>query len=450
MAVWSEVNLRDLSPTMRLDAEYYQPYYVKAVAKLKAIDAVRVASFADVTDGIHASPNWVENGGVRYLSAKCVKDNYFIIDDAGEISVEQDAANPRTRARLNDVLITTVGTIGNVAVVYDEILPANMDRHLGIIRIRPNRIDIDPYYLSLFLNTSFGRAQTLRESTGNVQLNLFIESINNLLVPLSEELNNFGRYVRQAYDKRAESKQLYGEAETLLLNALGLYELNTTHEIAYERNFHEVVSASRFDAQYYHPEKYEVLEALSRLDGRPIGDYFESYNELVDANDDFTSEVQNYDLTDALQFFLPDIDTMPTSELGSTKKRFRHGDLVVSRLRSYLKEIALVEASSHTCVGSTEFIVLRPHVSSIVHPEMLLVYLRSEPVQKILRWCQDGSQHPRFKEEELLSIKLPVRLLAAQNNVKAKVREAIQAFYDAQTLLENAKQQVEQLIEGGV
>ncbi len=87
MAVWSEVDFPELSPTMRLDAEYYQPHYVKAVASLKAANAVKVSSFAYVTDGIHASPEWVEDDGMRYLSAKSVKDNYFVIENAGQISL---------------------------------------------------------------------------------------------------------------------------------------------------------------------------------------------------------------------------------------------------------------------------------------------------------------------------------------------------------------------------
>lgn len=447
MATWSEIEFRKL-PNVRLDAEYYRPQFVEAVAKLEANNAVWVYTFADVTDGIHASPEWVEEGGVRYLSAKCVKDNYFVLDAAGQISAAQDAANPRTRARLNDVLLTTVGTIGNAAVVEDEVLPANMDRHLGIIRIRPERTDVDPYYLSLFFNTSFGRAQTLREATGNVQLNLFVDSIKRLLVPIGKEFNVCGELVRQAYSKRAESKTIYAEAETLLLDALGLNNLNDKHDIAYERDFQEVALAGRFDAQYYHPEKYEVLEALKPMGGQNIGDLFDSINQLVDADDDFAPEVQNYDLTDALQFFLADIPPTPISELGSSKKRFRRGDVVVSRLRSYLKEVAVVTADSPACVGSTEFFVLRPR-SNQVSSELLLTYVRSEPVQKILRWCQDGSQHPRFKEEELLSIKLPNRLLAVQGEIKAKIDEAIHVFYEAQELLEKAKQRVEEMIEEG-
>jgi type I restriction enzyme, S subunit len=449
MAVWSEIPINALSPTARMDSEYYQPYYLNLIEQLNAVEAVPIESFATVTDGIHASPDWVEEDGVRYLSAKCVKDNFFALEGAGQISREQDAANPRTRARMNDVLITTVGTIGNAVVVNDEVLPANMDRHLGIIRIHPARRDVDPYYLSLFLNTYFGRAQSLRESTGNVQLNLFIESIKGLLVPLFDARDEIGEEVRQAYQLQARSKDIYAEAETLLLDALGLNNLSQTHPVTYEQNFQTVARAGRMDAQYYHPEKQEVLDALAPLSGQPISHHVHVVQEIADASDDFAPEVQNYDLTDALRFFLPDIEPMPTTELGSAKKRFQQGDVVVSRLRSYLKEIAVVEAQFPACVGSTEFIVLRPRPDSEVSPELLLVYLRSEPVQKILRWCQDGSQHPRFKEEELIQIKIPNRLLSVQSEVKAKIRAAIQSFYDAQTLLEEAKHRVEKLIEEG-
>jgi hypothetical protein len=57
-------------------------------------------------------------------------------------------------------------------------------------------------------------------------------------------------------------------------------------------------------------------------------------------------EVRNFDLTDALDPVLDDrLEPMPAAEVGSTKKHFRDGDLVISRLRSYLREIALVRTS---------------------------------------------------------------------------------------------------------
>jgi len=179
MAVYSVIKTSALATGFRLDAEYYQPRYLKDSARIDGVPCKTIGSMAFVTDGIHGSPEEVEEGGVRYLSAKCVKDNGFALGAALQISDAQHAANPRTSLSIGDVLITTVGTIGNAAVVQPEILPANSDRHLGIIRLEKDA-GVDPYFLATFLNCEYGRFQSLREATGNVQLNLFIEKIKRL------------------------------------------------------------------------------------------------------------------------------------------------------------------------------------------------------------------------------------------------------------------------------
>src|SRR4051812_16801718 len=121
MAVWSTLRLGALAPGMRLDAEYYRPHYLRLCGHLSSVECESIGAAADVTDGIHASPDVVEDGGVRYLSAKCVKDNDFSLGDTLLISETQHAANPRTNLRVDDVLLTTVGTIGNAAVVQPDI-----------------------------------------------------------------------------------------------------------------------------------------------------------------------------------------------------------------------------------------------------------------------------------------------------------------------------------------
>ena len=192
MIDWNQISLTNLPRGFRIDPEYYQSTYLELETKLAGSNPVPIEQFAFVTDGIHASPEWVEENGVTYLSAKSVKDNEIILDSAGQISKAQDVANPRTQAQLDDVLLTTVGTIGNAAVVDKNVLPANMDRHLGIIRIHDKTL-VDPYYLATFLNCTFGQYQSIRESTGNVQLNLFIDKINKMLVPIGSEFNEVGR-----------------------------------------------------------------------------------------------------------------------------------------------------------------------------------------------------------------------------------------------------------------
>jgi type I restriction enzyme, S subunit len=445
----SIIKVSELVGSKRIDPEYYQPHYQALQAKLKSIGARTIESFAYANDGFHESPIWVDEGGIPCISAKCVKDNYFVLAGMGQVSLEQRDKNPTKEARIDDVLITSVGTIGNSAVVHQEILPAIMDRHVGIIRIHPDT-KVDPYYLAAFFNSKYGRFQTLRESTGNVQLNLFVEKIQKLLVPVGDDFNVTGKKVRNAYDKFSKSKEFYVDAEKLLASELGIQKFELPNEDIAIRDISEVLKVKRIDAEYFHPQKAYAKEWISKFSGKTVGDYFEPIRDIYNPpSQDTGKSILNFDLTHALHYFLDeDGEIIPENEIGSLKKRIQKDDVVVSRLRSYLREIAIVEVPPNTlAVGSSEFIVLRSAAQKLF-PEALLVYLRILPVQTILKWSQDGSNHPRFQTQELMAIKVPDAVLKIQDEVRRMIRAGMDAHKQAKRLLSEAKQEVEKLIEG--
>lgn len=446
MAVQSAVKLSNLAPGLRLDAEYYQPRYLADARRLSNVPNEPIRRFAAVTDGIHASPDEVEEEGVLYLSAKCVKDNLFALGDALRISESQHAANPRTSLREHDVLITTVGTIGNVAVVQRDLLPANCDRHLRIIRIQDP--GVDPYFVATFLNCEYGRFQSIREATGNVQLNLFIEKIRELLIPALNCAPLVAQQTREAYARRKSSVEAIKKAEAYLLKALGLEQLDLEPQRSYTRSFRELQRGNRFGAEYYMPCKQRVLQALAAMPHRTIGECTTPVRELWDPTRAPKGEVvRNFNVTDALEPFLDDsIEPQFAVDIGSSKKRFQSGDVVISRLRSYLKEIAIVQTTpALASVGSSEFVVLRPKRGAI-SPETLMVFLRSPLVQTILQWSQDGSNHPRFTEEDLLAIPVPDKTLRLQGRIDELVRIAIKSRREADRLLRTAKRTIENAI----
>ena len=96
MAVWSQIQYSKAKEGNRFDAEYYQPANLSLLAVLQKSQPKPLGELAFVTDGIHASPEVVEDGGVRYLSAKCVKDNDFALADTLFISDQQNAAKEIT------------------------------------------------------------------------------------------------------------------------------------------------------------------------------------------------------------------------------------------------------------------------------------------------------------------------------------------------------------------
>ena len=262
MAVHSVINLSSLT-NLRLDADYYRPEYLRLERSLNRSRVVRLAEIAFVTDGIHASPDTVEEDGVRYLSAKSVKDNFFSLSNLLHISKAQDAANKRTRLKVDDVLLTTVGTIGNAAVVIEDILPANVDRHVGLIRLQ-NNSKIDPYFLSTFLNSDFGRFQTLREATGNVQLNLFLEKIRELKIALIPESRKIAAETKRAYGKLKAAEQDYLSAAKVFEEETGFPSIRSVKEITYETRFSDFTWNHRLDAEFYHPVYDRLTKTLQK------------------------------------------------------------------------------------------------------------------------------------------------------------------------------------------
>jgi hypothetical protein len=176
---WSE--LIDDNFVLRIDPAYFSKSILAIIRRLQELQSIPLAHIADITDGIHTSLPFIETGTVKVLSAMHPKDNYIDKSQFETISSDFHTANPRTALRKNDVVISTVGTIGNSAVVTEDILPANSDRHIGIIRI--HNLCLNPYFISTFLVSRYGRQQSERETTGNVQQNLFISKIKRILIP---------------------------------------------------------------------------------------------------------------------------------------------------------------------------------------------------------------------------------------------------------------------------
>jgi len=455
-AVWSEVSLGDLSTTGRLDAEHYRPIFIDNVQLLKTRVKHPVETFDNVLTSISggATPLGADypDHGIPFLRVQNIMPGYLNLDNVAYISEQvHHTLLSRSQLRVNDVLLTITGvSYGKAAYVPDGIGEANINQHSVRMHFTPNLL---PEYVATFLNSRFGKLQTDMKITGVTRPALDYHEIGGILIPVLpiHEQQSIQQVLKQAEAIRRQAQRLYADAETILLHELGLDQVDLASELTYEMGFDQMMRAGRFDAEYYHPEKTHVLAQLERVPGETLDTYFHSVRQLVNPPNKYTEEtVRNYDLTDALSYFLDDqLDPIPLHELGSTKKRIANGDIVVSRLRSYLKEIALVTGCNEIpCVGSSEFIVLRP-ISRQVKPEALLVYLRSPIVQKIVKWSQNGSNHPRFEENELLKIKVPDTLLVIQDTLKDIVIEMLSLKRESTRLLEEAKQSVEQMILEG-
>ena len=96
-------------------------------------------------------------------------------------------------------------------------------------------------------------------------------------------------------------------------------------------------------------------------------------------------------------------------QLNSNKKVLKTGDVIISRLRPYLRQVAYVDTDSNSQLcASTEFYVLRARNNESI--AFLVPFLLSEAAQTVFANSVEGSQHPRFKEEDILNLVIPSEL----------------------------------------
>ncbi len=370
--------------------------------------------------------------------------------DSGDIALLEDTFVVSTGLKTfgrGTVMFARVGEIGTGVSTYNKatISPNIIAAELGE--------SINAYFVGVFSNTKYGRIQLQAGMKVVAQPTISTDSIRALRVPrLSHAFQQkieetFMRAVRAEDD----SSLLLAKAENTLQQAFGLDTWTPPEALSYVRSSSDAFAAGRFDAEYFHPAKAQALADLRAASNVCVGDLFDSIRELWQPADATSGPVRNYDLTDALDPFLdPTKPPVAPEEIASTKKQIAAGDLVVSRLRSYLREIAVVlPADSVPSVASTEFIVLRPKKGSPLSVEALLIYLRSRLPQIVFKWSQDGSNHPRFDERELLSLPLPRVLISDQATYLSAVREMVAQRRRADQLLDAAKRAVEIAIEDG-
>ncbi len=119
----------------------------------------------------------------------------------------------------------------------------------------------------------------------------------------------------------------------------------------------------------------------------------------------------------------------------SSKKRAIANDVIVSRLRPYLRQVALVHPSllAHGPLAlSTEFYVLAAKTPG-EDVAWLVPWLLAPATQATLAAAQEGGHHPRVPRASLFALRVPDALVARRAEIARATRAALDALYAAMT-----------------
>ena len=187
-------------------------------------EAVKPATIADValnvTDGVHNTVRDDPEGEYLLLSCKNIKGGVLSIGPSERhINFATfDKLRRRTKLSKGDVLISSVGTVGELLLLNEE--PSNYEFQRSVAMVKPNPELVSPAYLYESLLSQ--KAELINAAHGAVQQCLFISDIAefHIGVPATDDLRRFDEIVVPMFDaiteKETENKCLVAIRDTLL------------------------------------------------------------------------------------------------------------------------------------------------------------------------------------------------------------------------------------------
>ena len=123
-----------------------------------------------------------EDSGINFIKVESIgKNGNFIIDKFAYISEEANNSLQRSIIKENDLLLSIAGALGRVAIVNKDIVPANTNQALSIIRLKDEYIK---EYVYFYLNSSQIQNHIDKINVQNAQANLSLQNIKNFKIAL--------------------------------------------------------------------------------------------------------------------------------------------------------------------------------------------------------------------------------------------------------------------------
>ena len=125
-----------------------------------------------------------EDHGINFVKIENItSDGHFIADGMMFISKDCHESMKRSQLKEGDILFSIAGAIGRSAIVTSEILPANINQALAIIRLK-EEVPLSRDFLMATLKSGYVEEQYMSLKRGVAQLNLSLKDVGNINIPI--------------------------------------------------------------------------------------------------------------------------------------------------------------------------------------------------------------------------------------------------------------------------
>lgn len=458
----------DVLTAQRLDLDYYLPERVAAEAQVvdgrfrtATLNALRRKD-RPITDGIRRHDK--SDSGVHLIRTQNLIGPSVDYGATAFINEEWHRTSLKSEVLPGDLLVAIRGYLGAAAIVVDGSPRANINQHIARIGIDETKCSIR--YLWSFLSSRVGRTILERYVTGTVQRGVTLPDLRALRVPLPDRrIQDFiGAKVELAERCRAVSSRSWAAATELLGAALGApltpetFEVKSAsnvsgsgYEVSSIRPVVALVSPVRLvgaiGAQFFTPRRAKAILVIeqSGLGAKRLSALADRFTKRVSA-DEVQARGLSYVGLAQVDSSTGYVSTATDEQPSSSSACFGARDILFSKLRPYLNKVAICPEHLQEVAGSTEFVTYRAKAG--VDPYYLFFVLKSPLVLNQVIDITSGSTHPRVDPDLIDDVLVPMAEAAVQKRIGRLARAALELMRRATLLVEEAKADVEALIEG--
>ena len=150
------------------------------------------------------------------MNTKNVRPDGFNFDRCQFIDVKRDSLLRKGKLKPRDVLLTTRGTIGNIAVFNQDVPFEHIRINSGMLILRPNEENLISEYLFEVLRSGFVKKQIEEKTSGAAQPQLPIKTLVNLEFPVPTTTDEQFKLVKRMKELSIKTNTLNADYQSKL------------------------------------------------------------------------------------------------------------------------------------------------------------------------------------------------------------------------------------------
>lgn len=444
------VPVADFSPE-RLDTGFYSKEFYAARAQivqsglsLEPIGAVcepwQFGAYALCNDIVWSN----EKDGVPFLKAEAIESPLVNDSALSYVTKATHSLLSKSALKAGDIIMSTSGTVGRLAVLPDSIPVANSNQ--DTIKFSLSGTSYDSHFVAAWLTSKYAQAFMNREAGGAVQQHIYLYNFKRLpLLKISPTAQQYiGDKVRQAERLRAWAKARGASIEALVSNEA----MESACEITPKQHNRPQLDdlSHRLDPKYYGNRAVAVFRQAKAL-GKPLASLVKGIANGFEERVFFDTGRDYITVTEVSSGRL-DLSSAPKISKATEvpDKAIIHERCALVVRTGSIGTAVKVDARDKGAVISSHLI--RLEFADEADAAAVAVYLCSTAGKVLQHKISYGAVQPQIGQDELLALPIPQFVLDAKEQILMLVMEQESAIRASKSLTTTAKLLVEALIEG--